>query len=394
MGETSKPRYAGSLASDLTPMDAQLGRDDYTVGWICTTLIELAAAVELLDEEHESLPQTPNDDNTYTFGRIGSHNIVIGCRPAGQRGTSSAALVASQMRITFGCLRFGLLVGVGGGVPTMGNDIRLGDVVVSQPDRQFGGVVQYDIRERHPDGRFIRTGLLNAPPTVLLSALQELKSNHQRGINKSTEYLDKLCFKQDMGFQHPEEQSDLLFQAGYKHVDGHNCEGCDTKGLVVRDPRMKQFIVYYGTIASGNLDVGDSETRQQLNNDLGGVLCLETEAAGLMNAFPCLVIRGICDYADSHKNDRWQGYAAATAAAYAKDFLTVVPVIEVRNTQTIGQTVAAEKGRQKNDLSGHFGSGGGPQFNGVVFEGPVNFGHTTGQVARKCEWLYFPQDSC
>ncbi|KAH9225249.1 hypothetical protein K456DRAFT_1419334 [Colletotrichum gloeosporioides 23] len=51
------------------------------------------------------------------------------------------------------------------------------------------------------------------------------------------------------------------------------------------------------------------------------VLCFEMEAAGLMNHFPCLVIRGICDYSDSHKNKEWQGFAAMMAAAYAKDLL-------------------------------------------------------------------------
>jgi hypothetical protein len=49
------------------------------------------------------------------------------------------------------------------------------------------------------------------------------------------------------------------------------------------------------------------------------------EAAGLMDDFPCLVVRGICDYADSHKNKLWQGYAAAMAAAYAKELLSVIP---------------------------------------------------------------------
>ncbi|KAJ4248105.1 hypothetical protein NW762_012875 [Fusarium torreyae] len=56
------------------------------------------------------------------------------------------------------------------------------------------------------------------------------------------------------------------------------------------------------------------------------VLCFEMEAAGLMNHFPCLVIRGICDYSDSHKDDQWQGYAAMAAAAFAKDLLNrIVP---------------------------------------------------------------------
>ena len=53
------------------------------------------------------------------------------------------------------------------------------------------------------------------------------------------------------------------------------------------------------------------------------------EAAGLMDSFPCLVIRGICDYADSHKNKRWQPYAAATAAAFAKELLGVINKQEV-----------------------------------------------------------------
>jgi hypothetical protein len=49
------------------------------------------------------------------------------------------------------------------------------------------------------------------------------------------------------------------------------------------------------------------------------------EAAGLMDGFPCLVIRGICDYADSHKSKNWQRYSAAAAAAYAKELLLGVP---------------------------------------------------------------------
>lgn len=58
------------------------------------------------------------------------------------------------------------------------------------------------------------------------------------------------------------------------------------------------------------------------------------EAAGLMDNFPCLVIRGICDYSDSHKNKQWQDYAAATAAAYSKELLSVVHASHVMNTPT------------------------------------------------------------
>ena len=63
------------------------------------------------------------------------------------------------------------------------------------------------------------------------------------------------------------------------------------------------------------------------------ILCFEMEAAGLMDQLPCLVIRGICDYCDSHKSKQWQGYAAITAAAYAKGLLNVVPVADHKAQQ-------------------------------------------------------------
>lgn len=46
-------------------------------------------------------------------------------------------------------------------------------------------------------------------------------------------------------------------------------------------------------------------TRDKLARKFG-IVCFEMEAAGLINDLPCLVIRGICDYADSHKNKEWQ----------------------------------------------------------------------------------------
>jgi nucleoside phosphorylase len=92
-------------------------------------------------------------------------------------------------------------------------------------------------------------------------------------------------------------------------------------------------VVYYGTIASGNQVMRSAAERDRVSAELGGVLCFEMEAAGLMNSFPCLVIRGICDYADSHKNKRWQAYAAGTAAAYAKELLSVIPAAEVIKTR-------------------------------------------------------------
>jgi nucleoside phosphorylase len=71
------------------------------------------------------------DANLYTLGCIGRHNVVLSCLSAGQIGPQSAANVATRMKAKFTSIRFGLMVGIGGGVPSSERDIRLGDVVVS-----------------------------------------------------------------------------------------------------------------------------------------------------------------------------------------------------------------------------------------------------------------------
>ncbi|KAF2218619.1 nucleoside phosphorylase domain-containing protein [Elsinoe ampelina] len=81
---------------------------------------------------------------------------------------------------------------------------------------------------------------------------------------------------------------------------------------------------FYGMIASGNVVVKDGSTRDRLGQELGA-LCFEMEAAGLMQDFSCLVIRGICDYADRHKNKEWQDYASIVAAVFTKELLGHVP---------------------------------------------------------------------
>jgi len=278
----------------------------------------------MMDEEHPDLPQDPTDTNSYSFGRIGEHNVVMACLPAGQLGTNSAASVASQMRTRFPSIRFGLMVGIGGGVPSAEADVRLGDVVISQPYQQYGGLVQYNFGKTGPEGHFTRTGSLNAPPTILLTAVAKLRSNYIRRRVKLAEYLSALDHLQEFAFQGTD--SDVLYKAAYNHAGGPTCENCSKEELLSRSPPQNtDILLHFGTIASDNQVIKDGVTRDRLSAELGGVLCFEMEAAGLMDTFPCLVIRGICDYADSHKNKRWQPYAAATAAACAKELLATIP---------------------------------------------------------------------
>ncbi|CAN9251157.1 unnamed protein product, partial [Alternaria alternata] len=314
-------------------MPCRLRREDYTVGWVCALPIEMAAAMEMLDEEHENAPCEigDNDENVYSMGSVAGHNVVIGCLPAGQIGTNSATAVVTQMRAAFKAIRFGLMVGIGGGVPSAEADIRLGDVVVSQPQQNFGGVVQYDLGKATPDG-FERFGALNSPPRTLLSALSKIQAKEWSSKSTLSKHISIL--QSNPAFCRSRAGPDLLFRAAYNHERGTTCDQCSVENLEPRLERKSQaeVTVHYGTIASGNQVMKDAAVRDKLSAELGGVLCFEMEAAGLMNSFPCLVIRGICDYADTHKNYQWQAYGAGTAAAYAKELLSVIPAAEVMNT--------------------------------------------------------------
>lgn len=319
-------------------MAPQLTYGDYSIGWISALPIELAAAQEMLDEEHSDLPQVPDDNNIYTLGRIGEHNVAIACLPAGRPGIGSAAAAAMQMKSTFHSIRFGLMVGIGGGVPSEKEDVRLGDIVVSQPGNGHGGVVQYDFGKTTPN-KFERTGVLNTPPTILLAALSKLRATHDRGRGKIDLYISQIVTLPK--FSREKAGADILLAGDCSHNKSSGCENCADVREVQREHRDDDTpVVHYGTIASGNQVMKYGQERDKISEEFGGVLCFEMEAAGLMDNFPCLVIRGICDYADSHKHKKWQPYAAGVAAAYAKDLLMVIPPSAVVTTKTVEEAVS------------------------------------------------------
>jgi nucleoside phosphorylase len=242
--------------------------------------------------------------HSYTLGDISGHNIVIACLPPGVYGTVSAATVVAHMRTTFPSLRFGLMVGIGGGVPSTNDDIRMGDVVVSKPTGASGGVVQYDYGKTIASGVFQQTGMMNQPPQVLLHAIARLQTDEMLGSNQSIVEMisDVLNTNLNMKaqFSRPADEQDRLFDPAYDHPHGEDsCINCDQRQLIHQDLRTSdEPQIHYGPIASGNQVVKHGKTRDLLAKEYG-MLCFEMEAAGLMNQLPCLVIRGVCDYSDS-----------------------------------------------------------------------------------------------
>lgn len=326
--------------------------DSYTVGWICAITTEYVAAQAFLDEKHDR-PQHvhSHDSNDYTLGGIGQHNIVIAVLPDGEYGTSSAAVVARDMLHSFPNIRIGLMVGIGGGAPTRMHDIRLGDIVVSSPRDGKGGVFQYDFGKTIQDQSFRSTGFLDQPPTVLRTALSGLKAEYESDGHQLNEAIDSVLKKKPRlkrKYKRPDIDSDRLYLSEVAHPaeDEASCAdvcGDDPSNHVLRDARTEDDdnpAIHYGIVASANQLMKNALLRDKFAKE-NGVLCFEMEAAGLMNHFPCLVIRGICDYSDTHKNKDWQGYAAMAAAAYAKDLLGRMPSNKVEAEEKIGNVLSS-----------------------------------------------------
>ncbi|GES56827.1 purine and uridine phosphorylase [Aspergillus terreus] len=292
--------------------------ESYEVGIVCALWKELLAVRALFDLPHPDLGEKDeNDPNSYCLGRMKGFNVVAAGLPDDDYGMNSATNVASHLIRTFRRLKFCLVVGIGGAVPSAAQDVRLGDIVVGT------GVIQVDIGKWIQDSEFRITAEKQRPPPFLRAVITKIRSNglisFDSALNPLLDDLNLIASKK-LEYQYPGANRDMLFEPDYVHVkDESACDNC----IGSRRPRSRQHDgpkVFYGLIASGNQVVRDARYRDRLGRE--NVICVEMEGAGVMRTTDCLVIRGICDYADSHKNKQWQEYAAAAAAAYAKFFLS------------------------------------------------------------------------
>ncbi|KAI1420128.1 nucleoside phosphorylase domain-containing protein [Xylaria sp. FL1777] len=303
-------------------------RNDYTVAILCALDLERNVVRRMLDEEHRRLQTEPGDSNSYTLGELQGHNVVLTCLPS-QQGKGAAAIVAANMSRSFPSIKWRLFVGIGGGVPSDKHDIRLGDVVISMPEGEHGGVVQYDLG-RDTNSGFELKGFLWPIPAVLRNAAQDMIEEYMETMFKKWPRMSS--YKEPL-------EPDVLFPEDFQHPPGAaTCTGnCDPSQAVARPAReFKGPAIHYGLIASGDSVIKSSVRRGDIARSFNcDVLCFEMEAAGLMTEYPSIVIRGISDYADSHKNKDWQPYAAATAAACAKELLSNV------NPESVPEPTAA-----------------------------------------------------
>ncbi|KAM0721995.1 hypothetical protein Q7P37_002921 [Cladosporium fusiforme] len=342
--------------------------DAYNIAWICPSEDGQLAAAAMLDERHSYLSQSDEDSNTYILGSIQGHNIVIaGLSTVSQEGP--AATVIGDVKKTFSCLKFLLLVGVGGGVPNQGT-IRLGHVVVSRPNEEDSGVFQFDSWQaawHHQLGKveFGDVRFFRRPPLVLTRAAERM--NLARKLAATDPIVDNISRvtsrPQLRRFKYPGARYDQQFEANVSHGADEESRAecrqlCWFEGLRddlwpelseqdVKDEEPQCIVVHRGTIACGTTDTAerDQRTSGKLRDNLAEerqILCFEEDAAWASKDDPILMIRGIAHYSDSHVFDEWSGYAAAAAAAYARELFFHVTVDEVRECEESVQSYCRE----------------------------------------------------
>ncbi|XWX00083.1 hypothetical protein V2A60_008100 [Cordyceps javanica] len=296
---------------------------DYTVAWIAPLQIELEAALAALDKVHHGeFPHRPGDEHIFEAGEIESHNVVIGTIPASASyGTSAAVSLANELRRTFPNIRLTLVVGIAAAFPELPvRDIRLGDILVGLSDRNESAIVQYDLGKQTSDGFQLLRGGHALQPASKLASMALAKAERKARQNPDY-FLQQYKTVRDgrhggITFPDPGQETDHFYVV---NSEGQEC-------IANREPRPpeERTRVWKGVLGSGNTLLKDERGRHELQVRYK-VIGVEMEAAGVLTELPAGVIRGVSDYGDKYKNDKWQLYAAAQAAAFAKLTLMSTP---------------------------------------------------------------------
>ena len=325
-------------------------RNDFTIAIICALPLEADAVEALFDEHYDRLGKhygkREGDANAYINGRIGKHDVVLCYMPG--MGKGSAATVASNLQVSYPGIKLALVVGICGGAPSPPEygDIFLGDVIISD------SVIEYDFGRQYPGGFSRKSGAkeaLGRPSREIRTLLNSLRAENARSELQS-QTLRYLQVLQQRGAKwcHP-GVSDVLYRTSYLHKHyshaspvkctcsgsdlpeqicdialGKECDelGCDGSQQIRCREVLEaiQTSIHIGPFASADTVMKSGQHRDEIARK-EKVIGFEMEGAGVWDNVPCIIIKGVCDYADSHKSRLWQTYAAATGASVAKAFL-------------------------------------------------------------------------
>ncbi|KAL2849960.1 hypothetical protein BJX68DRAFT_275805 [Aspergillus pseudodeflectus] len=325
-------------------------RDEFDIAIICALSLETNAVLCSLDEywpdaQHQ-YGKVSGDANIYAFGRCGRHAVVVVTLP--RMGKSHAASAASTLKVSFKNIKLALLVGICGAVPFKADrtEIILGDVIISEM------LVEFDFGREHEDGFERRRDTMfeaPRPPEEVAGLLNQLRTPFilnqlQNGL---AQHLEGLMRSPQIRTTYPVLSQDKLYESSYIHKHQFDCYGCSAQDALCKAaqdasceqlgcdrnrlvPRSRLPMasaserpthrVHFGSIGTADTVMRSAKRRDALARK-EGIIAFEMEGAGVWTKFNCLIIKGVCDYADSHKNKDWQGYAAAVAASAAKEVL-------------------------------------------------------------------------
>ncbi|KAM0550170.1 hypothetical protein ACHAPJ_009018 [Fusarium lateritium] len=296
-------------------------REDFYVSLICALPLEFDAICMVIDEfwdhEGDQYGRAHGDRNTYVTGRIGKHNIVATMVGLGK---VNSATTATSLRASYPNIQLAVLVGICGAMPYIdAKPVRLGDVIISD------SIVQYDFG-RQVNREFVRKktseGSSGSMSRDVLSLMANLNTSfgrrrlHERTMAYS-EQLDAVaaCRGQSRRYRSPyASMGNSLKSKFQKQIPAEEESEADSA------LRLPTPAIHFGPIASGDTVMLSAEHRDQIAR-VEGVVAFEMEGAGLWRELPCVVVKGVSDYADSQKTKTWQDYAAATAASVSKALL-------------------------------------------------------------------------
>lgn len=309
--------------------------EDYRIAIVVALAKEKDAVDAVLENpvsRRDAVKVSESDDNEYDFGTLGQHHVVVTQLPA--MGKVNAASAAANMRRSFPNIKLCLLVGICGIVPVSegdeGDTIErfLGDVVIAQ------SIIQYDFG-KGTEGGFVRKSTVmdvpGRPSTKVQNLLAHLRTwKGKKELEKDLiANLEILLDKDDIppsGYPSSEKYPDLAFSSSYVHLSGSkSCteSGCDRTEALPRErrPEPRKPKVFVGSVGVADLVQKSAQSRDAIAAD-EKVIAFEMESVGIWDSFPdVVVIKAGCDYADSHKNDKFHRYASATSVACAKAFL-------------------------------------------------------------------------
>lgn len=242
---------------------------------------ELQPILETIDSPLKPRNIEEIDGRRYFIYEVSSTLTVI-CTSFWGMGQTNAALAAKDAVSHYGVSKV-ILTGICGGID---REMKYGDIIISDQ------IVDYELAKIKSDDVQVRWNVYRSD-FELVSSMRMFKSDSW------TSYLKR----------------------------------------VFPGSKYKKPNVYSGIVLSGNKVIANDQEIIRFKKTWAKALAVEMEASGIAaalyqmkNAPSFIMVKAICDFADSDKNDDWQEYAAYASAVFVLNYIFTESASVSRNT--------------------------------------------------------------